>query len=96
LRPSKQTSIGFKPISIYFTRVIVRNDGSTEAERVEVSIRTVFKENAKRNWVVPGRFVPLNLRWANTWDVAKAGDDVPGNPNFSSKTGFVRALSLRV
>jgi hypothetical protein len=36
---SQHRPAGFKPIGIYFSRVIVRNDGSTEAERVEVSIR---------------------------------------------------------
>src|SRR5262245_13991583 len=29
--------------------------------------------------------VPLNLRWSNTWDIAKAGDDVPGESRILAK-----------
>jgi hypothetical protein len=44
---------------------------------VEVTVRRVFKQH--EGWVPIERFVPLNLRWSNTWDIVKAGEDVPGD-----------------
>ncbi len=64
-------------IDMYFCRVNVSNRGKTEAEKVEVTVRRVFKQH--EGWVPIERFVPLNLRWSNTWDIVKAGEDVPGD-----------------
>lgn len=64
-------------IDIYFCRVKVSNRGKTEAEKVEVTVRRVFKQH--EGWVPIDRFVPLNLRWSNTWDIVRAGEDAPGD-----------------
>src|SRR5260370_13131686 len=64
-------------IDMDFCRVKVSNRGKTEAEKVEVTVRRVFKQH--EGWVPIERFVPLNLRWSNTWDIVKAGEDVPGD-----------------
>ena len=64
-------------IDIYFCRVNVSNRGKTEAEKVEVTVRRVFKQH--EGWAPIDRFVPLNLRWSNTWDIVRAGEDAPGD-----------------
>ena len=64
-------------IDIYFCRLNVTNRGKTEAEKVEVTARNVFKQH--EGWTPIPRFVPLNLRWSNTWDIVKAGEDAPGD-----------------
>lgn len=73
-----------KQIEIYFARVIIGNDGRVEAERVEVTIRQVYRD-AEGGWEPIGRFVPLNLRWSNTWDIAKTGEDAPGESKILTK-----------
>jgi hypothetical protein len=67
---------GSNKIDIFFCRLNVSNQGKTEAEKVEVSVRNIFRNEGR--WVPLERFVPLNLRWSNTWDIVKAGEDVPG------------------
>lgn len=64
-------------INIYFCRVNIRNTGKTEAEQVDVTVRRVSEYGA--GWFPIKRFVPLNLRWSNTWDIQRAGEDVPGD-----------------
>jgi hypothetical protein len=64
-------------IDIYFCRLNVTNRGKTEAEKVEVTVRNVFKQH--EGWAPIARFVSLNLRWSNTWDIVKAGEDAPGD-----------------
>ena len=64
-------------IDMYFCRLNVSNRGKTEAEKVEVTVRRVFRQHD--GWVPVERFVPLNLRWSNTWDIVKAGEDAPGD-----------------
>jgi Carboxypeptidase regulatory-like domain len=80
-----QETVDYKPIDIYFSRLMIRNGGKAEAESVEVSVRRVFQLNADNNWVAYERFVPLSLRWSNTWDIVKAGDDVPGESRILAK-----------
>lgn len=64
-------------IDIHFCRINVNNRGKTEAEKVEVTVRNIFKQ--QEGWDPIPRFVPLNLRWSNTWDIVKAGEDAPGD-----------------
>jgi hypothetical protein len=72
-----------QPIEIYFVRVVIENKCGLEAEGVEVSIRQVYPE--KNRWRRMPRFVPLNLRWSNTWDIVKAGEDAPGESRILTK-----------
>jgi hypothetical protein len=74
---------GGEQIQIYFARIVIRNKGRVEAEQVEVDVRQVYQE--RKNWEPMGRFVPLNLRWSNTWDILKAGEDVPGESRILTK-----------
>jgi hypothetical protein len=41
--------------------------------------------DAKGGWEPIGAFVPLNLRWSNTWDIAKTGEDAPGESKILTK-----------
>jgi hypothetical protein len=82
---------GREQIEIYFARVVIRNQGRVEAERVEVNVREVYQE--KNGWEPIGRFVPLNLRWSNTWDIVKAGEDAPGESRILTRTAFRKAAN---
>lgn len=68
---------GNTKIDIFFCRLNISNRGKTEAEKVEVTVRKISRKEDR--WVALDRFVPLNLRWSNTWDILEAGKDVPGD-----------------
>lgn len=72
-------------IEIYFARVFIRNQGKVEADSVEVSVRQVYQENDGWERICSGKFVPLNLRWSNTWDIVKAGEDAAGELRILTK-----------
>jgi hypothetical protein len=64
-------------IDIFFCRLKVTNKGRGDAEKVQVTVRRAFKStgNQASPWRTIENFVPLDLRWSNTWDITKAGED---------------------
>jgi hypothetical protein len=67
-----------KGIGFYFIRILVTNSGRRdEAEDVDVSIGTIAKVDGNAVDELKD-FVPANLRWSNTWDLADAGRDKAG------------------
>jgi hypothetical protein len=61
--------------SIHFCRVWVANDGNHDAYHVEAFASRVFREEAQsgggRKFKLMTKFRPLNLRWANSWQISK-------------------------
>ena len=57
--------------NIHFCRVWIENVGTAEAEDVAVIIRRIWRTPEFLSGPPAQKFLPQNLRWANTWDFSE-------------------------
>jgi hypothetical protein len=71
--PAAETGSGGRPrtVNFHFCRVWIENVGTAEAEDVTVIVRRIWRTQEFLSGPPAQRFLPQNLRWANTWDYSE-------------------------